>query len=149
MPSTAEELVTPRGHVLCRGMSRHSQVPETLQDLLLAIEFQKPEYRHLLPMLRATARHMAMYLKMPASQISIGQLADVKPGLQAYLRAQGKKRNSVRSYTSYLGMLLRKAKELGWVEYRPGVARAWRDISALVADVHGGPGIVLVRHSAR
>src|ERR1700752_4659498 len=87
---------------------------ETIQDLLAAIRAHEPDNNHLLAMLGATTAHIAIHLGEPADKIDIHRLLDVKAGLQAHLRKRGFRRNSIRSYTNYLRILLQKAGELGW-----------------------------------
>ena len=142
MSTTAEKLRKFRNSTRYSTMSPKIRRLETLQDLMRAIHLRDSGQNNLVAMLRATSAHISMCLGRPLDKIGVRELGEVKPGLQAHLRARRFKKNSIRSYSNYLRILLQKLKEFGWVEYSPKVAAAWRDISRLISDVHGGPGIV-------
>jgi integrase len=102
---------------------------------------REPEGCHLLKMLGSTIAHISMHLGVPADELDIHRLLDVKSGLQVHLKERGFKRNSIRSYTNYLRILLQKATEFGWSVCSPDIARAWREIS-VCARTAGCAGVV-------
>src|SRR5215469_5613598 len=119
-----------------KNVARSEQRLRTVQDLLDAIRRSEPESKNL-GMLNSTVGHIAMHLKLTAEKIEIGRLLDIKPGLQASLKAKGLKGKSIPSYTNYVRILLQKAAELGWLPCAPEVVDAWRDILAAVAKSQG------------
>jgi integrase len=112
-----------------------------MQDLLAELQNHKS-----ISMLRTTARHVSACLDVPVEQLSIDALVGVASRLTAYLRARRYKRNAIRSYRNYAGMLLREAKLLGWMPREPKaqVSEAWRTITS-VAKAQRCAGIV--RHA--
>ena len=114
---------------------------QTVQDLLAELQNHKS-----ISMLRTTARHVSACLDVPVEQLSIDALVGVASRLTAYLRARRYKRNAIRSYRNYAGMLLREAKLLGWMPREPKaqVSEAWRTITS-VAKAQRCAGIV--RHA--
>ena len=114
---------------------------QTMQDLLAELQNHKS-----ISMLRTTARHVSACLDVPVEQLSIDALVGVASRLTAYLRARRYKRNAIRSYRNYAGMLLREAKLLGWMPREPKaqVSEAWRTITS-VAKAQRCAGIV--RHA--
>jgi hypothetical protein len=93
-------------------------------------------------MLDSTMAHVAQYLGEPPQKINIRRLLDVKADLQAHLKRRSPKRNTIGSYTNYLRILIKKARELRWSECSPEVVNAWEPILDAVAKVHGGAGVV-------
>src|SRR3989442_9149435 len=81
---------------------------KTVQDLLAAL--QGTAY---LKMLRTTAGHISTFLKVPVEQLRIEALVDVGPAFRLYLKEHRFKRNAVRSYSNFAGMLLREARARG------------------------------------
>src|SRR5208283_814467 len=142
MPDTTQKIQKPRDTARCKTISPETRSLETLHDLMLAIQSREAGESHLLAMLRATTAHISMHLGRPLTTISLRDLIDVKPGLQAHLRARRLKRNSIRSYTNYLRILVQKAKDFGWVEISPAIEKAWREELDVVRDIHGCPGLV-------
>ncbi len=91
--------------------------PQTIRDLLAAFSDDKQ-----LPMLRTTAGHISDCLNIPLDQLTIDALVGLAPRFTTYLQGRRHKRNAIRSYRNYAGMLLRKAEALGWTpqhRYRP------------------------------
>jgi hypothetical protein len=126
----------------------HGQ-PETLQDLFEALKRSDPEESQLIAMLGATVAHIAIHLGEPPNRIAILKLLDIKPGLQAYLREKGFKRNSIRSYTNYLRILLQRARELGWSESSPELAAAWENIYGRMQGSNAGGSRAILRYALR
>jgi hypothetical protein len=69
-----------------------------------------------------------MTLGQPSSKIQIRELLEIRPRLRLRLREKGFKRNSHRSYSNFVRILLVKAREFGWSECSPAVERAWEEI---------------------
>ena len=115
---------------------------KTVQDLMDAIRRTEPEGSHLHKMLNSTVAHTVLTLNLSAEKLEINKLLEVKPQLKAYLKSKGFKRNSIRSYTNYLRILLQKAAKLGWIPCAPQTFVAWREISAAVAKSGGGSAVV-------
>jgi hypothetical protein len=116
---------------------------ETLQDLLDAIGPGKPEETNLIRMLSATAGHISMTLGQPPGKISIRQLLEIRPRLRLRLREKGFRRNSYRSYSNFVRILLAKARELGWFECSPEVEGAWEQIRGVTVKKLGCSRIIL------
>ncbi len=111
--------------------------PQTVRDLLAALSDDKQ-----LPMLRTTAGHVSDCLNIPFDQLTIDALVGLAPRFTAYLQGRRHKPNAIRAYRNYAGLLLRKAKELGWTPHHPEVPEAWEPVIAAVAKVKGARGIV-------
>lgn len=144
--ATADTIQGPREAAQDRNIS--GPPPETLQELLDAIQRREPERTHLLSMLNSTVAHIEQVLVQRANKIAIRQLLEIKPALQRHLRERGFRRNSVRSYTNYLRILLNKAKSLGWSESSPELEAAWADVRRATSKKTGCSGIVryAIRH---
>jgi integrase len=102
--------------------------PRTVQDLLAAIQQHKPQLP--VPMLQTTAGHISTFLNTPVEELAIDALADIGPEFRDYLRERRYKRNSVRSYSNFLSLLLRIANEFGWDPQDLHVPEAWKTIFA-------------------
>jgi integrase len=140
MVSTSKLFHEPRSVALPLNIS--SQPLESLQDLLDAVKQNEPDRAQLVRMLMATAGHICLHLGEPPEKIKLRALLGVRPGLLAYLRERGYKRNSVRSYANYLRILFRKAKELGWSICSPQIMEAWEEMFSGVRKIKGCVGIV-------
>src|SRR6516225_4363670 len=130
----------PRASARRRAISRPRL--ETLQDLLTALKLREPQNAHLLRMFGATIAHISMHLGKPPDRIDIRRLLDITPALQVHLRKQGFLKNSARSYSNYVRMLVQRAKKLGWTECPPAIARAWETVRRAVEGVQGCSRIV-------
>jgi integrase len=115
---------------------------DTLQDLLNAVRRREPEQTHLLSMLGATVAHISLVLGQPAGRIAIHQLLEISPELQRHLRERGFRRNTVRSYTNFVRILLDRARSLGWSEVDPAVENAWAGLRRVLSKKIGCSGIV-------
>jgi hypothetical protein len=93
-------------------------------------------------MLAATAAHVAIYLGEPPERIQIRTLLEVRPGLRAHLKDRGFKRNSIRTYCCHVGILLQRARELGWAECSPQLVAAWREVREVVKEAVGCKRVV-------
>jgi integrase len=102
--------------------------PQTIRDLLAALSDDKQ-----LPMLRTTAGHISDCLNVPLDQLTIDALVDLDPRFTTYLQGRRHKHNSIRAYRNYAGVLLRKAKALGWTPQHPEVPVAWEPIIEALA----------------
>ena len=125
-----------------RGSARPVDSAEklrTVPDLLAVLQ----NHKHI-AMLRTTAGHISACLNVPVEELDIEALVGLRPRFTAYLIARRHKRNAVRSYRNYAGMLLREAKHLGWVtrETDVRVSEAWKPILTSVAKAVGCAGIV-------
>lgn len=109
----------------------------TVNDLLASLSVDTQ-----LPMLRTTAGHIATFLNVPVEKLEIEALIGVVPEFRAYLKKQRYKRNAANSYCNYAGVLLRKARELGWVESNAQVPKDWEEILSAVRSLKGARGIV-------
>src|SRR5579864_2691420 len=109
----------------------------TVNDLLGALLGDKQH-----SMLRTTAGHIATFLNVPVEKLEIDALIGIVPEFRVYLKQQRYKRNAANSYFNYAGMLLRKARELGWVESNAEVPKEWAQIQSAVRHLKGASGIV-------
>lgn len=114
-----------------RNLRDSTQLPliypklKTVQDLLTALQGSR-----YFSMLRTTAGHTSNFLKLPVEQLPIDALLDLGPSFRLYLKERRYKRDAVRSYSNFAAMLLRGAKEMGWVPRQPEVPEAWQLILA-------------------
>jgi integrase len=99
---------------------------ETIEDLLNAIQEQTPT--QLLAMFRTTVGHVANFLNTPVKLLQIAALSKVDCDFRKYLRQRRYSVNTVRAYSNYSAILLRKAKELGWVPRQPEIPDAWKAV---------------------
>src|SRR5215469_3439829 len=113
----------------------------TLQDLHVAIASHETD-KQLRGMLDSTMAHIALCLGHPPHEINIQRLLDVRTELQAHLKKSSPKRNTVRSYTNFLNILVKKARQLGWSECSSEVVTIWEPIRKAVARVHGSAGVI-------
>jgi hypothetical protein len=139
-------LGTAKGLQLSRKSAQSRSISllrlETLQDLLDAICSCQPVPSNLVSMLRATAAHISMALGQPPDKIWIHQLLDIRPSLRRHLREKGFKRNSIRSYSNFLRILLAEARKLGWSECSPEIEHAWEHIRRATAKKLGCSRII-------
>lgn len=89
-------------------------------------------------MLRTTAAHIADCLNVPIEGLKIDDLVRVGPEFRQYLEERRFKRNSVRSYSNFLHILLRAAKDLGWQFSGLEVPEPWKEIMGRLAKFHKG-----------
>ena len=114
------------------GPTLFDSVPETLtpsrtlQELLAAIQQHKPLLP--IPMLQSTSRHIANLLNISVEDITLDALVDIGPDFRDYLRERRYKRNSVRSYSNFLSLIVRTAREFGWEPQGPYIPDAWKAI---------------------
>ena len=112
--------------------------PHTVRDLLAALSDHKQ-----LANLRTTAGHISECLDIPLDQLKIETLVDLGSRFTAYLQGRRHKRNAIRAYRYFAGLLIRKAEELGWTSQpSPEVPEAWQPIITAVAKVNGARGMV-------
>jgi integrase len=109
----------------------------TLRDLLEELQSDKQ-----IAMLRTTAGHIGSFLNMQVENLAIDALVNMIPEFRTYLKQKRYKRNAANSYCNYAGMLLRKAKELGWAPTNPEIPREWDPIVSAVRSLKGARGIV-------
>jgi len=110
---------------------------ETLKDLLAALEGDPH-----IAMLRTTASHISACLNIPDDQLAIDYLVDAGSQFRAFLEGRRHKRNAIRSYCYYAGLLLRRAKELGWIARSPEVPEPWIAVLAAARRGKGCAGVV-------
>jgi integrase len=101
--------------------------PSTVQELLATLHGSK-----YFSMLQTTALHLSNFLNIPVDQLSLDAIHGVGPSFRLYLKERRFKTNAVRSYSNFVGMLLRLAKDLGWTPHRSDVCEAWQPIASLV-----------------
>jgi hypothetical protein len=142
---TADPIQKPREAAEDGAISRLRL--ETLQDLLDVIRRREPQETHLLSMLSATTAHIEQALTQRANRIAIGQLLEIKPALQRHLKERGFRRNSIRSYTNYLRILLEKARSLGWSEASPELEIVWADLRDATSKKKGCS--LIIRYAIR
>jgi Phage integrase family len=87
-------------------------VPTSLSDLLLLINRKNGTQE---AMLHAVATRFLLYVRLTADQVSIETMHDQKELFIAHLKAGKDKASSVKSYRNYMNVLLRRAREAGWV----------------------------------
>lgn len=109
----------------------------TLHDLLAELQQDKQ-----LAMLRTTAGHIANFLDVPVERVPIDALVGVVPEFRSHLKQRRYARNAVNSYCNYAGVLLRRARELGWVPSDPEIPEEWEEIIAATKHLKGASGII-------
>lgn len=109
----------------------------TLKDLLGVLK-EDPHSS----MLMTTATHISACLDRTLEDLSIGSLIDLHPRLTSYLEGRRHKRNAIRSYRYYAGLLLRRAQELGWATPHPEVPEPWKSVMAAARERSGCRGVV-------
>jgi integrase len=124
---------------LASSQSLHISTRElvTLGDLLAELPRDKQ-----LAMLRTTAGHIAAFLNASIEKLPIQALVGVTQEFRAYLKQNRYKRNAANSYCNYAGALLRKARELGWVEDSSEIPKEWKAIASAMKVLHGAGGII-------
>lgn len=125
-----------RSHHISHGDLR------TVRDLL--IHLQEDPY---FSMLRTTAGHVSSFLNVPVEQLPIDALFDIGPAFRAYLKDRRFKRHAVHSYSNFAGMLLRRAKGLGWEPCQPEVPQAWESILTALKKVESC--VQIIRYAIR
>jgi hypothetical protein len=115
-------------------------------DLLAVIKDSRPDQPH--SMLTTAATHFANYMGVPLPDLTTSTLRPAMQGFGPYLgKLRSKKgkpleRNSVRSYTNFVQLLLRLGEELGW-SAEPSKAEAkWKEILSGIKLPRGFGGIV-------
>jgi Phage integrase SAM-like domain len=109
----------------------------TVQELLARLQNDKQ-----IAMLRTTAGHVANFLNVAVEKIAIDALVGIVPEFRAYLKQRHYKRNAANSYCNYAGMLIRKAKELGWLPTNPEIPREWAAVFSAMKPLRGVGGII-------
>ena len=103
----------------------------SLQDLLNALQdLRRAEY----PMLRSTAVKLSEFYARPADEISLDLLPEDRETFRDYLKEHRYARNSVRSYTNYLNILISRATDLGWEAGAPATPAAWSSLLSTVTE---------------
>jgi integrase len=105
--------------------------PIYLQDLLNALQDQpSAEY----PMLRSTAVKLSEFYARPADEILLDLLPEDREAFRVYLKQHRYARNSVRSYTNYLNILISRAMDQGWEASALAIPAAWSSLVTTVAE---------------
>jgi integrase len=119
----------------------------SVADLLGALEINPPSE---IKMLRSTAGRFSDFIELPINEITISCLADRRADFREFLRKCKYSQNSVRSYSNYLSILLKRAMALGWKPEPTVIPYGWQAILAAVA-VEGCSDIVsyAIRHKKR
>ncbi len=81
-------------------------------------------------MLRSTAARLEEFYSVPSDQISVDDVVDDREDFRDFLTERKYKKNSVRSYANYVGILIRLARQHGWTSSPSAVPPAWRIIAA-------------------
>ena len=114
--------------------------PQTVRDLLGSLSDHEQ-----IRMLRTTVGHICTYLNVPLDQLMIDALDGLAPRFKAYLQGRRYERNTIRSYCNYAGVLLRKAKALGWTPQQQEVPEAWSPMLAHLSKARGLQEIIGIR----
>lgn len=109
----------------------------TLQDLLAELQQDKQ-----FAMLRTTAGHIANFFDVPVERVAIDALVGMVPEFRSHLKQRPYARNAVNSYCNYAGVLLRRARELGWVPSNPEIPEEWDVIMSATKHLKGASGII-------
>jgi hypothetical protein len=109
----------------------------TLRDLLEALDGDP-----CLSMLRTTAGHISVCLNLPIEQVAIDSLVDLIPRFNVYFQERRYSRNAIRSYRYYVRLLLRRAKELGWIRRSSEISESWKPALAAAKKESGCAGVV-------
>ena len=119
----------------------------SVAHLLGALESNPPSE---IKMLRSTAGRFSDFVELPIGEITISCLADRRADFREFLRKCKYSKNSVRSYSNYLGILVKRAMALGWKPEPMVIPYGWQAILAAVA-VEGCSDIVsyAIRHKKR
>lgn len=99
----------------------------TVDDLLRAIDEDAPTLP--IGMLRTTANHVSNFLNVPLEHMEIDVLVSLDPGFRNYLKESRYKKGSVRSYSNFVLILLKAAKQLGWQPRQSQFLEAWKAIA--------------------
>lgn len=96
------------------GTSRIFAMPgyilHSLHDLLDALGHEEAKD---LAMLRTTASHLAEFFGAELSAIPLSSLCDCRASFRLYMESRKYKKNSVRSFSNYVGVLLKYAQNPG------------------------------------
>lgn len=93
-------------------------------------------------MLSATVSHICLVLGEPQDKIAIRNLLDIKLDLQRHLKERGLRRNTVRSYSNFVRILLQKARGLGWNECTLELKNAWEETRLSTSKLVGCSEII-------
>ena len=140
MSAPAAVIGTQHAKALRNAAQNHAIALEPLRsvaDLLVRLA----EDKHI-GMLKTTAGHIADCVGRPFNELTIDALVGLVPRFTTYLEGRRHKRNAIRSYRNYLGMLVRKAKELGWRPQNAATPEAWAQVVASVQKLRGASSIV-------
>jgi integrase len=107
-------------------ITRPQYIVHSLQDLLDALSAEGTKD---LAMLRTTASHLAEFLSAKLSDIPVASIIDSRAEFRLYLESRKYKKNSIRSFCNYVGILLRHAQILGWERATPELPEEWRNIA--------------------
>jgi len=116
--------LAPREFCNAVNPASDTETPQTLAGLLTQLETQEITN---LPALKSKLPLMADLLMKRADQVSIQDLGEIKPELRRLLAERRLAQNSVHTYISEIGFLLKKAKALGW-KPTVNVPPAWQAV---------------------
>lgn len=104
----------------------------SVQDLLDALK-EKPPKEH--PMLRSTAVKLSEFYARPPEDISLDLLLGDLETFKDHLQQQRYARNSIRSYSNYVSILVSQAKVLGWQPVASSTPAVWSSLLARAIEV--------------
>jgi integrase len=110
----------------------HSEL-RTVQDLLAGL--QENIYYS---MLKSTAGHISDFLKVPLELLEINALVDLGPSFRLHLKERRYKVNAVRSYSNFLAILLKEARQSGWEPRQIDIPEPWKEIFTGLAKCQKG-----------
>jgi hypothetical protein len=85
-------------------------------------------------MLRSTAVKLSEFYTRPADEIPLDLLPEDRETFRYYLQQHRYAKNSIRSYTNYLNILICKAIDLGWKAAPPALPAGWSSLLSTVTD---------------
>lgn len=112
----------------------------TLQDLVNRLRDDPTS-----GMLRSAANKFAEYKGKPCDEVRIETLDSERADFREFLRERGYSKNSVRSYSNYVNMLVGSASRLGW---GPTIAQIPPSWDPIVRETHRTTK-QLIRHLAK
>jgi len=111
--------------------------PHTVREVLAAIIHHKH-----IKQLRKATYYICECLKVPGDELTIDALEGLAPRFTSYLRKCRCAPESICNYCHLTTVLLRAAKQLGWISRHSEITKLWEPIIAAVAKTDGALGIV-------
>src|SRR5579875_3653023 len=105
-------------------------LPQTVADLLTTIDRAENSQS---AMLHSVASQFLSYVNANADEVPIQILYEKRDGFIAHLKAGRYKASSVKSYRNYLNILIRRAKDQGWVYPEVTIPSPWRAFAEVIS----------------